>query len=73
MPPQDISVILDDANIRSTSAAFDPANIGKPSLLGAGLPTMDSELLKLLAAYGGAAGMGSALWARQAHQQQPGM
>lgn len=36
--PSDVVGIFDPANIRSTSAAFDPANAGKPTLLGMGAP-----------------------------------
>ena len=62
----DAFAVRDPAAVRSTSAAFDPANVGKNTLLGAGLPAMDAELLKLLAGYGAASGMGASLWAEQA-------
>ncbi len=64
----------DPANIRSTAAAFDPANIGKPNLLGMGPAAIDSPLARLLAEYGlwGAYGTGAAIGSHElAKTQQP--
>lgn len=53
-----------DKNARTLSEAVAKARKGQP---------VDPDTLSLLLAYGAASGMGSALWAQQAHQQQPGM
>lgn len=53
-----------DKNAKTLSEALAKARKGEP---------IDPDTLALLLSYGAASGMGSALWAQQAHQQQPGM
>lgn len=67
--PGDSYIAFDPSQLRSTSAAFDPANVGKPNLLGMGPVLQDwngalvnKKLEELLAQYGmfGAYGLGTA-------------
>ena len=66
----DIQGVFDPSNIRSVNAAFDPANAGKPTLLGMGAG--DSDLIKLLMSYGAFGGMSAGALATLEAQKKQG-
>jgi hypothetical protein len=70
--PVDTTLVFDPKNVRSRYAAFDPDNIDKPSLLGMGRAAVDSDLIKLLMAYGAFGGMSAGALATIDGQKQQG-